>query len=210
LVNLHGRLIGLNVAVHREGQGIGFAIPVKQVVEALSEIVTPEVNASLYAGGLEPGDELISVNGQAPAGLIDAVNRIGASQGNNARMVVRREGRSRTLRITLKPLAESIDQRLGLSVQELTSDLARRFGFQLRDGLLIADVHPAGPAAGLDLRPGYLLVAIGGEPTPDLLSAATLLAGRKAGDTVELTIAAWQQRGAFARLNRGTVQVRIR
>jgi S1-C subfamily serine protease len=103
-----------------------------------------------------------------------------------------------------------IDQRLGLSVQELTPDLAQRFGFSPRDGLLIADVSPDGPAAGLDLRPGYLLVAVGGEPTPDYLSAASLLADLKSGDTVELTVAAWQQRGPFAQLNRGTVRVRIR
>jgi S1-C subfamily serine protease len=80
----------------------------------------------------------------------------------------------------------------------------------VRDGLLIADVNPDGPASGADLQPGFLLVAVGGQPTPDLLSAAGMLMGLKPGDTVDLTVAAWQQRGAFARLNRGTVQVQIR
>jgi serine protease Do len=233
LVNLHGRLIGLSVAVYREGQGIGFAIPVKQVVEALAEIVTPEVNQSLWFGGrlrpgvpplsflsvqpgspadaagLKAGDRLISVNGQAPGGFMDAVNRIGSSPRRVASLAVRREGETRTVEVTLKPLMELIDQRLGLSVQELTSDLAQRFGYNPRDGLLIADVSPDGPAAGLDLRPGYLLVAVGGQPTPDLLTAAGSVMGLKPGDQVELTVAAWQQRGPFARLNRGTVRLRI-
>ena len=234
LVNLQGKLIGLSVAVYREGQGIGFAIPVKQVVEALSEIVTPEVNQSLWFGGrlrpgatplrflsvqpgspaevagLKAGDELSSVNGTAPGGFIEAVNRIGSSPDRVATLVVRRDGRRETIRVALRSLSELIDQRLGLSVQELTPDLARRFGFGVRDGLLIADVNPDGPASGSELQPGFLLVAVGGQPTPDLFSAASVLMGLKPGDTVELTVAAWQQRGAFARLNRGTFRVQIR
>jgi serine protease Do len=234
LVNLQGKLIGLSVAVYREGQGIGFAIPVKQVVEALSEIVTPEVNQSLWFGGrlrpgatpfrflsvqpgspaevagLKAGDELSSVNGTAPGGFIEAVNQIGGSPDRVATLVVRRDGRRETIRVALRSLSELIDQRLGLSVQELTPDLARRFGFGVRDGLLIADVNPEGPAAGSELQPGFLLVAVGGQPTPDLLSAASVLMGLKPGETVELTVAAWQQRGAFARLNRGTFRVQIR
>ena len=234
LVNLQGKLIGLSVAVYREGQGIGFAIPVKQVVEALSEIVTPEVNRSLWFGGrlrpgstplrftaIQPGspaevaglkadDQLVSVDGKVPAGFIEAVSLIGGGRDHAATLVVRRGDRRETIRVALKSLSELIDQRIGLSVQELTPDLAKRFGFGARDGLLIADVNPDGPASGSDLRPGFLLVAMGGQPTPDLLSAAGVLMGLKPGDTLELTVAAWQQRGAFARLNRGTFRVQIR
>jgi serine protease Do len=234
LVNLQGKLIGLSVAVYREGQGIGFAIPVKQVVEALSEIVTPEVNQSLWFGGrLRPGstplrftavqpgspaevaglkadDQLISVDGKVPTGFIEAVSLIGSGRDHAVTLVVRRGDRRETIKVALRSLSELIDQRIGLSVQELTPDLAKRFGFGARDGLLIADVNPDGPASGSDLRPGYLLVAMGGQPTADLLSAAGVLMGLKPGETLELTVAAWQQRGAFARLNRGTFRVQIR
>src|SRR6185369_10206701 len=43
LVNLRGELIGINVAIYREAQGISFAVPVKQVSAALAEIYSPEV-----------------------------------------------------------------------------------------------------------------------------------------------------------------------
>ena len=45
------QLIGLNVAIFKEGQGIGFAIPVERVSEALGEMVTPETLRSLWFGG---------------------------------------------------------------------------------------------------------------------------------------------------------------
>ena len=49
LINLRGELIGLNVAVG-QGQGIGFAIPIKQVSAALSDFFTPELRDSMWFG----------------------------------------------------------------------------------------------------------------------------------------------------------------
>ena len=40
----------MNVAIYREGHGIGFALPIKQVTEALSEIFLPEVTHSAWFG----------------------------------------------------------------------------------------------------------------------------------------------------------------
>ncbi len=50
LINLKGELIGLNVAIYREGHGIGFAVPIKQVTEALSEIFAPEETKTMWFG----------------------------------------------------------------------------------------------------------------------------------------------------------------
>lgn len=234
LVNLRGELIGLNVAIYREGQGIGFAIPVKQVLEALSELASPEVDQSLWFGarlhagpppfpvttvlpgspadqaGLRVGDTIVSVNGRSPRRFLEVMRWIGESPQQEATLAVQRDGGRRTLKVTLRPLAELIRQKLGLSVQELTADLGRTFGYRPGDGLLIADVDRDGPTARAELRPGSLLTAIDGQATPDLVNAAAVLASRRVGETVELAVAAWQQRGPFARLSQGVVQIRIR
>ena len=39
LLNIHGELIGINTAIHREGQGIGFAIPVDRVRRIMDDLV---------------------------------------------------------------------------------------------------------------------------------------------------------------------------
>jgi S1-C subfamily serine protease len=52
LVNLRGELIGLNVAVAPEGQGIGFAIPIRLITDSLAEIFTPERMKGLWFGAL--------------------------------------------------------------------------------------------------------------------------------------------------------------
>ena len=92
----------------------------------------------------------------------------------------------------------------------MTQELAENFGYQRRDGLLIAEVDADGPAARADLKSGYLLAGIDGQATPDLLSAAGLLAGKKKGDRAELTITVRRQRGAFASVDQGSVTVRVR
>jgi S1-C subfamily serine protease len=96
LVNLRGELIGINVAVFRQGQGmgVGFAIPVKQISAALTDFFAPELTDGLWFGarvaqsgsdplwvrvvqsgspaeqaGLRPGQRIVQVNGVAPKNL---------------------------------------------------------------------------------------------------------------------------------------------
>jgi len=234
LINLRGELIGLNVAVHREGQGIGFAIPIKQVAEALSAIFTPEVQHALWFGArirsgaaalavasvqpaspaeqaeLRAGDQILQVNGKVPRDFIQCTGLIGSSPKREVTLVVQRGGDRRTVTVRLLPLAELIRQKLGLSVQELTPELAAQFGFSPRDGLLVSGVDPDGPAARVELRPGFLITGVNRQPTPDLFTAAELLGARKKGDGVELDVAMRQPRGRLARVQQGSVAVRVR
>jgi len=63
LINLRGEIIGMNVAVLKAGQGIGFAIPAKRIVAAISELIAPEVtNKRLWFGArLRPGTQPVSI-----------------------------------------------------------------------------------------------------------------------------------------------------
>ncbi len=234
LVNLRGELIGLNVAIYREGQGIGFAIPVKHVAEALSDIFTPEVQESLWFGarlrpgpaplkvtrvqagspaekaGLRPDDQIVQVNGKTPKDFFDGTELIGQSPKKEAALTVQRGKERRSFTVKLAPLADVIRQKLGLSVQELTPELAAKFGYGVGDGLVVANVEDHGPAARADMQAGYLITAIDRQHTPDLLRAAEILAAKKNGDEVELGLAVRQQRGPFSARRQGAVTVRVR
>jgi S1-C subfamily serine protease len=234
LINLRGELIGLNVAIYREGQGIGFAIPIKLVTEALAGIVSPEVKASLWFGarlypgpvplkitrvqagspaekaGLKIGDQVEQVNGKTPNDFFDAVELLAQSPKREATVTVQRGKERRTFTVRLTALAEIARQKLGLTLQELTPELAKKFGYSPGEGLLVADVEADGPAAKADLQAGLLITAVDQERAPDLLNATEILAGKQKGDTVELGLAVWQQRGPFASRREGTASVRVR
>jgi len=52
---------------------------------------------------------------------------------------------------------------LGFDVQSLTPALAARFELGEREGVVVTDVVPFGPAASAGLRPGQLILQINGE-----------------------------------------------
>ncbi|MBT5928531.1 MAG: trypsin-like serine protease, partial [Verrucomicrobia bacterium] len=105
LINLAGEMIGLNVAVFKEGQGIGFAIPVKRVNDAIGEIMTPEVLDGLWFGakvkagtiplvvsevvdaspaseaGLRIGDDILRLNGLEVDHIVDFYQSLTESKG---------------------------------------------------------------------------------------------------------------------------------
>lgn len=235
LIDLRGDLIGLNVAIYREGHGIAFAIPIKQVAEALSEIFIPEVTRSVWFGagiksgvyplavtdvdpgspaakaGLQKGDQIIEVNGRTPGSFIQCIELISASPGHEAILAVRRSGEHKDIKVRMVPLSQLVRQKLGASVQELDKDeLAESFGFRRGEGLLVADVEQGGPAARAELQPGYLITAIDGRATTDLLSAASALIGKKRDERVALSVVARRQRGAYVQTRQGSVTVHVR
>ncbi|TMP99535.1 MAG: PDZ domain-containing protein [Verrucomicrobia bacterium] len=235
LLNLRGELIGLNVAIYRQGHGIGFAIPIKQVTEALSEIFIPEVTQSAWFGariksgpyplavaevepespaakaGLQKGDVIAQVNGRRPKDFIQCTELISASPNLEVTLTVQRNGERRNIGARMIPLAQLVRQKLGASVQELDQDqLAEKLGFRRGEGLLVADVEQGGPAERADLQRGSLITAMDGQGTPDLLSAAGALARKRKGERVELLVVTRRQRGAFLQTRQGSVTVRVR
>lgn len=49
---------------------------------------------------------------------------------------------------------------LGIEVQTLTKDLAERFGYALGEGVIVARVAPASPAADVGIQPGDLIQSV--------------------------------------------------
>jgi serine protease Do len=57
---------------------------------------------------------------------------------------------------------ESLD-RFGLTVQELTEELAEKFEYEAGSGVIISDVSPGGAAEAAGLKPGQLIEEVNRE-----------------------------------------------
>lgn len=77
---------------------------------------------------------------------------------------------------------------LGVSVTQLTPDLARALGLAEDSGVLIRQIAEGGPAAGAGLRAGDVMVAFDGKPTPRVLDFLSALRAADPGDLVRLEI----------------------
>jgi len=239
LVNLHGELIGLNVAILSKAQGIGFAIPIKLVSASLSEIITPEMSGkSLWFGalvkvgapplaitsvqpqspaakaGLKTGDHILKVNGKSPKGFIDFNELLLNSEKSDIALTIQGEGEAREVTVKLIPEktffnADLIHQMLGVRLEENTPQLANRLRLASANGFVIADVDENAPATR-DLKPGYLVTGIDGQTPHDLTGAAKIVFGKKKGDIVQLDLIVQQRRGNFIYPISASVKLPIR
>jgi len=73
---------------------------------------------------------------------------------------------------------------IGVEAQAITPELAENFGLPDTAGALIAGVVRGSPADSGGIRPGDVLLAVGGKPVHDPQNMLDLIAGQKPGDTV--------------------------
>ena len=244
LVNLRGELIGINVAVLGEvmgqrAQGIGFAIPIRRVLEALSDIFPTEFVKAYWFGarvkvgttplvimsvqpqspagkaGLKAGDAILQVNGKAPKSFIDFSELLAAGAGSDETLAIRRGTARKDIAVRLVPEksvfnAAMIREKLGLSLEGLTPPVAARYGVGPADAYFIAGVEEHSPAAEAGLQRGMLVTGMDGQLPADLCAAAKLLYARKKGDRVQLELAVPQRMGNFNVLRQGSVELAAR
>ena len=90
--------------------------------------------------------------------------------------------------------------RLGIQPRSLTADLIAGLGLKVRQGILVEDVEPYGPAAVAGLLPGDVLLSLGAEPVHTMRELYRAEYALSAGTPVDLAI----MRGSDARLLRIT------
>jgi len=77
---------------------------------------------------------------------------------------------------------------LGVSIQDLTPDIAKSLGIKQQTGALIADVVKDSPAEKAGLKRGDVIVAFDGKPIEDSTSLRNMASAAAPGKTVELKI----------------------
>jgi serine protease Do len=77
---------------------------------------------------------------------------------------------------------------MGVTLQEVTQDLARSFNLKQPRGALVADVSEDGPAAKAGLKTGDVIVAYAGKPVNDSADLPPLVGASKPGASKTLSV----------------------
>ena len=125
LLNLDGRVIGINTAIVSSGQGIGFAIPINMVREVMTQLVS---------------------KGRVVRGW------------------------------------------LGISIQDLTDDLAAGFGAPGKGGVLVADVMKDSPAEAAGMKAGDIIIDFAGAPVKEVTDLQKRVAAVPPGRPIPMTV----------------------
>jgi serine protease Do len=125
-------------------------------------------------GGLKGHDVIVEMNGKKVESYDRFRNEIAMMKpGNTVRLNILRDNKPMELTITLgerpsttvqveKQDAEP-QQSLGITVQNLTKDLADQFKYPVGEGVIVSQVTPGGPAADQGIQAGDLILSVNGQ-----------------------------------------------
>jgi Do/DeqQ family serine protease len=131
--------------------------------------------------GIKQGDVILSVNGTPVSDTNSLRNLVASSApGTDLNLQILRGGHQQALRVHTEEFSDqnsadmndngggsspSRGERLGVSVQSLTPDLAQQYNIPRNvQGVVVTDVDPAGAAAEAGLQPGDVLVEVNRQP----------------------------------------------
>jgi len=136
-----------------------------------------EVNPGTPAekAGIKRGDIIIEFNG-TPIKEMNELPRLVAATppGTKVTVKVLRDGKEKTFSLTVTELKEERQALLGdeeeeegisvgLAVENLTPELARRFGLKETQGVVVMRVVPGSAAAEAGIRPGDVILELNGQ-----------------------------------------------
>jgi serine protease Do len=133
-------------------------------------VVVPDVSPDSAAAkaGLKAGDIVVAFDGQPVEKAAEFQRRVAMKKpGSEVEITVLRDGKKQTLTAKLEErpsgeqsasnTKEQASEKLGVTVQNLTEDAAKQFGFVEQKGVLVTDVEPGSPAAMANIQPGSLI-----------------------------------------------------
>ena len=225
LINARGQLVGINMAILSQAQGIGFAIPAQRVANLLAAWFTPEKRARLWLGvrfgredgrivvtdvqanspaaqaGVQKKDHVVALDGQEVTNVL-LLERwlIHKKAGDEVKFAVERGGTAKSLAVRLAalPVLSAKDLmfvKFGVQVQPLTRDLAQGLGIPFTQGLLVADVQPGSPGETAQFQRGLVITQVAGEAVASMDRVAEQLEDVKAGDMVSMAVVVSERRG---------------
>ena len=173
-------------------------------------VVTPEGPAA--KAGIEPGDVILAFNGKPVRRSDDLVQMVVATKpGTSVPVRLMRDGMERTLTIAVEELdLETESARLagnrggggrepqepqqetssgfGLTMNNLTPELARRAQLDNTQGAIITEVEPGSPAARRGLQPGDIILRVGRQAIATAADAQRELTRVPSGGTAFLLV----------------------
>jgi len=133
-------------------------------------VVVPDISPDSAAAkaGFKAGDIVVAFDGQPVGKAAEFQKRVAMKKpGSEVEITVLRDGKKQTLTAKLeeKPAdeqsassaKEQASEKLGVTVQNLTEDTAKQFGFVGQKGVFVTDVESGSPAAMAGIQPGSLI-----------------------------------------------------
>jgi serine protease Do len=191
----------LGVTTQDIDEDLAKALKLKQMEGALIGGVDP--NGPADRAGIKPGDVILEFNGQKVANSTELRNLAAqTAPGTAVKITLVRDGQKMDVTATLaerpkekqekapqtQPPQESTSDKLGLSIQDLTPDIAQQLGYRNERGVIVADVASGSPAEDAGLQRGDLIQEVNKTPIRTVRDFERVISGLKSGDVAALLV----------------------
>ncbi|MEE9196644.1 MAG: DegQ family serine endoprotease [bacterium] len=156
----------LGVVIQRMSPDLAKSFGLEENTGALvAEIVE---DSPAQKAGIKRGDVIIKFNGAEIKTMDVLPRRVAATRpGKKATVTILRDGKKKSLKVTIGTLEEKkiakarfAEEELGITVQEITRDLAEHFDLETREGVIVSDVDRSGPAWEGGIRRGDIVLEV--------------------------------------------------
>jgi serine protease Do len=122
-------------------------------------------------GGIEQGDIIIAYKGEKIKTVAELRNVVAETvPGTIVEVTVLRDKKEITMSVQIGELGKEEEEEetpaggdlLGLTVEKVTPEIARRIGLRTTSGVIVTDVDPDSPAARVGLSEGDIIFRVGG------------------------------------------------
>ena len=131
-------------------------------------------DSAAQKAGLKRGDVVVKFDGKEVHEVGHFRNRVAMlAPGTNTEVTVIRNGKKMQLAITIGTLPEgsmsgggsglNLDK-LGFAVQNITPDMAQKYGYTAGKGVMVSNVQPGSVAAMAGMKPGTLILEVNRQP----------------------------------------------
>jgi serine protease Do len=189
----------LGVAIQDVTPELAKSLGLKDSKGALVSQVVP--GGSAEKAGIEQGDVIVNFDGR-PVGDSKELPRIVASTtvGKTVTVKLLRDGKEIERQARIGEMEEEnasaakspIHPSLGVTVQNLTPQIARELGLKKSAGVVVSGVEPGSPAAEAMLQPGDVIQSVNRKPVKNVDDFVKVVEKAKGGGSLLLLV----QRGA--------------
>jgi len=128
--------------------------------------------------GIRSGDVIVAFNGKDVKDERDLPAMVAVTKpGTKVDVKVIRDGKEQTIPVTIAEMAPEgaaqagtpdLSKGVGLTVQDITPDLAKRFGIENTKGVLVSSVDDGSPADDAGIQPGDIIRQIDQKPVSNV------------------------------------------
>lgn len=164
-------------------------------------IANVEKDTPAERAGLKSGDIILEYDGKTISEGNELPRYVAVTPiDKKVKLVIFRDGKKQDVFVTVAKMKDGASEaaaateggtendKIGISVQDLTSELAPRFGIKESKGLVITEVKPGSPAEEMGVTVGALIIEINGQRPETAEKFSAVVSKIKKGDVVRLLL----------------------